>query len=123
MLAVSLTACSSKQSAGPALARVDARPLVVLANRISGESACAQRRDIHLLQQRTLNLVNARRVPPELQDTLMSGVNALAADAPPCVPAVPVQTTPSPPPAPPVHDHHPHDKHGHGHGKHGGEGD
>jgi hypothetical protein len=118
LLAVSLTACSSKQSAGPALARVDARPLVALANRISKESACAQRRDIHLLQQRTLKLVNARRVPTDLQDTLMSGVNALAADTPPCVPAVPVQTTsvaPPPAPAPPPHGH---DKHHEHHDKH-----
>jgi hypothetical protein len=120
LLAVSLTACSSKKSAGPALARVDARPLVALANRISNERACAQRHDIHLLQQRVLALVNARRVPTGLQDTLMSGVNALAADTPPCVPSVPapVQTTPAPPPAPapPAHEHHEHPKppkHGH----------
>lgn len=117
MPAVLLTACSSQQPAGPALARTDARPLIALANRIAGESACAQRRDIPQLQQRAVALVNTKRVPPTLQDTLMSGVNALAADMPPCVPAVPVQTPP-PAPAPPPHDHgHGHDHHGHGHGE------
>jgi hypothetical protein len=71
-----------------------------------------------------VRLVNARRVPEQLQDTLMSGVNALAADAPPCIPTVPVQTTPAPPtprpsphpkphPRPRPHPHpHPHPPHG-----------
>jgi hypothetical protein len=98
---------------------VDARPLVALANRISNERACAQRRDIRLLQQRAVNLVNARRVPTDLQDPLMSGVNALAADTPPCVPAVPVQPTPPPAPAPPPHGHdHPKPPEKHEHDKH-----
>jgi hypothetical protein len=94
---------------------VDARPLVALANQISNESACAQRRDIGLLQQRAAELVNARRVPSDLQEPLMSGVNALAADTPPCVPVVPVQPAPPPAPAPPAHGHgHPKpEKHGH----------
>ena len=114
-----LTACSSKPAPGPALARADARPLVALANRIAQERPCAQRRDIHTLQQRAVSLVNAGRVPSELQEPLMSGVNALATDSPPCVPTVTVQT-PQPPPAPPGHGH----GHGKGHDKHGkGEGD
>ncbi len=110
-----LTACSSRPAQGPALARVDAQPLVALASQISREGACAQRRDIPRLQQQTVALVNTSRVPAELKDPLMSGVNALAEDTPPCVPAVPVQ--PAPPPAPPKHDHH--GKHDHGkHGEH-----
>jgi hypothetical protein len=122
LLAGSLTACSGS-SQGPALNRADAKPLATLASRIAHEGACAQRRDIQTLQQHTMNLVNARRVPEQLQDTLMSGVNALAADAPPCIPAVPVQTTPAPPapsPHPPHPRPHPHPGpgpgHHHGHG-------
>jgi hypothetical protein len=98
---------------------------VSLANRIAGEGACAQRRDIHTLQLHAVNLVNTGRVPAELQEQMMSGVSALAADAPPCVPAVPVQTTPAPPPAPAPPPHpkphghdHGNDHHHHGHGKH-----
>jgi hypothetical protein len=124
LLAASLTGCSSKPSPGPALARADARPLAALATRIAHEGACAQRRDIRLLQQRTVRLVNTSRVPTELQDPLMSGVNALAEDMPPCVPAVPAQNTNPPPPPPPKHGHgHDHEHgHGHGHDKHKGDG-
>ena len=106
--AVLLTACSSKPS--PAIARTDAAPLAALANRIAHEGACAQRRDIQLLQQRATQLVNSRRVPHDLEEPLMSGVNALAADTPPCVPVVPVQPAP-PPPKPHGHGHDKHDKH------------
>ena len=110
-LAVSLTACNGS-SKGPALLRADAHPLAALATQIQHEGACAQRHDIQRLQQQAQNLVNSRRVPEELQEPLMSGVNALAADSPPCVPPVPVQ--PAPPPQPPPkhekHDH-PHDHH------------
>ncbi|HEV2591837.1 MAG TPA: hypothetical protein VGU02_08080 [Gaiellaceae bacterium] len=113
------------------MARADAKPLAALATRISHEGACAQRRDITLLQQRTVRLVNARQVPPAIQDPLMSGVNALAADSPPCIPAVPVTTvvsTTTPPPAPRPSHHpkpprHGHEHDHHGHGKHGGHGD
>ena len=130
LLAVSLTACSSGSRSGPSLARADAQPLAALATRISHEGACAQRRHITLLQQRAVKLVNTHQVPAAIQDPLMSGVNALAADSPPCVPAVPVQrtTTVTPPPAPyhPRPHPHPHPKppkheHGHGHDKHKGK--
>jgi hypothetical protein len=123
-LLVSLTACSALAGCGdgpkpPALARADAAPLAALARRIAAEGPCAQRRDIRLLQQHAEQLVNARRVPAALEDTLMSGVNALAADSPPCVTAPPAQptTTPAPPAKPhgkgpkppkPRHDHHGH---------------
>jgi hypothetical protein len=76
---------------------------------------CAQARDIRALRTRTIALVNARRVPAALQETLTSGVNALV--EPPCLPAIPTDTTPSP--TIPAHGK----KHGRGeHGKHGGEG-
>jgi hypothetical protein len=92
----------------------------LLAQRIAKEEPCAQRRDIARLQRRAIALVNAQRVPAELEDSLMSGVNALAADVRPCVPAVPPAPTPPPPP-PAQHGHGPgpkhHHDHGHGHGK------
>lgn len=120
-LAVSLTAssCGSNSAHTPALARADAAPLAALAQRISKEGPCAQRRDIARLQHQAVALVNTRRVPTELQDSLMSGVNALAADSPPCLPAAPPAPAPAPlPPAhghgkpkPPKHDHHDHKGH------------
>lgn len=88
---------------------------MALAHRISTEGACAQRRDIQALQQHAVALVNTGRVPEQLQEPLMSGVGALTAAAPPCVPAVPVQPTPPPQP---THDH----GHGHGHGHDHGHG-
>jgi hypothetical protein len=112
-LLTACSACGSQRAQPPTLARADAQPLIVLAQRIAGEGACAQQRDIPLLQHRAIALVNARRVPPELQDTFISGVNALAADTPPCVPPVPV-ATPAPPPPPHGHEKHHHEKH-HGH--------
>jgi hypothetical protein len=74
--------------------------------------------------------VNARRVPASLQDSLMSGVNALHEQTPVCLPAVQASTppptttqeTPSPPAQPGPGTKHGHDHgrgHGHGHGKGG----
>lgn len=100
----------------PSMARADAAPLAALARRIAGEGACGQARDIPVLQRRAVAVVNGGRVPARLQETLLSGVNALAVDTPPCVPPVtPAPTAPSPPP--PKHGH----DHGHGHGP--GKGD
>jgi hypothetical protein len=69
--------------------------------------------------------VNAHRVSSALAESLMSGVNALAAQKPVCLPAVPPATTttttePVVTPAP-AHGHH--EKHHRKHGKHGDEGD
>lgn len=71
--------------------------------------------------------MNAHRVPAALAESLMSGVNALSAQTPVCLPTVPVTTVapapaPAPPPRPGPHGH-PHPDHHHDHGKHGGEGD
>jgi hypothetical protein len=123
-----LTACSAALLAGcgggtPTLARTDAASLIELAHRVPGEDACAQARDIRSLRSRAIALVNAGRVPEELQEPLMSGVAALAERMPVCLPKVPASSV-SPPPAPPAppspaphgkrkHEH----KHGHGHGK------
>jgi hypothetical protein len=84
-----LTACSALLAAcgsggGPVLERGDAAELISLAHRIAGEGGCAQSRDIPRLHARTIALVNAGRVPQELQEPLVSGVNALAAETPEC---------------------------------------
>ena len=105
---------------GPHLARHDAAPLITLADRISREAPCAQARDIRALSALRGKLINARKVPSALQEPLSSGVNALVAQTPPCLPTVPAATVA--PPAPtvvPKHGEKP--KHGH-HGKGEGKG-
>lgn len=93
---------------GPHLARNDAAPLITLADRISREAPCAQARDIRALDARRIALVDAHRIPSALQESLSSGVNALVALTPPCLPSVPATTiVPG---------------HGHGHGRGKGEG-
>ena len=107
------------------MARSDAAPLISLAHRIPDEPPCAQARDIRALQAKAIVLVNAHRIPGSLQDSLMSGVNALHAQIPVCLPAVQASTppppptttrTPSPQPPPAPGKGHRHD-HGHEHGR------
>jgi hypothetical protein len=102
---------------GPKLSHADAGQLIALTRRIAAEGACAQARDIPLLQQRAIALVNAGRVDGELQEPLLSGVAALAAERPLCLPSVPAATTtPAPlPPTRPAHGHPHHHHHGKGH--------
>jgi hypothetical protein len=112
-LAVSLTVCSALvtgcgSSGGPKLEHADGAALISLAHRIATESACAQARDIPRLRARAIALVNARKVPNELQEPLLSAVGALGAEQPLCLPTV---TTAPPPPA------HGDKKHGHQGGK------
>jgi hypothetical protein len=91
---------------GPHLARQDAAPLIRLADRIAHETPCAQARDIQALSKLRTTLINARKVPSELQDPLSSGVNALDALTPLCLPPVPAATTPAPKHGKPgKHDH------------------
>lgn len=104
-------------SAPPTLAKADATPLISLAARIAAERSCAQAHDISALTQRAIALVNTGRVPAELQEQLLSGVNDLAAQAPPCV-----RTPPTPAPAPNPPTPHGNGK-GKGHEKHGGDED
>jgi hypothetical protein len=89
--------------------------LISLAHRIATEPACAQAQDIPRLQAVAIALVNAHRVPAALQDPLMSGVGALSAQTPVCLPPVTTTSVPAQalPPARPKH----HGHHGHGHGK------
>lgn len=106
--AVLLAGCGSR--GGPHLAHEDAAQLILLADRISREAPCVQARDIRVLDARRTALVNAHRVPVALQESLSSGVNALVALTPPCLPSVPATTIV------------PSRRHGHGHGHGKGEG-
>jgi hypothetical protein len=115
--AVVLAGCGG--AGGPHLTRQDAAPLITLADRIAREAPCAQARDIRALSTLRTTLLNAGKVPSELQEPLSSGVNALAALAPPCLPPVPA-TTVAPPTTTtgPEHGKPPkHERHGKGKGK------
>jgi hypothetical protein len=122
LVAVALAAFAPAGCGGdrPHLARADAAPLIALSKQIAGEGRCAQARDIPRLQARAIRLVNARRVPAALQETLLGGVNQLAARTPVCVPRVtPVTSTPAPPvttvqPTDREQRRHHPKKHGHG---------
>lgn len=119
-----LAGCGGGGRSVPLLAHDDAQGLIALTHQIAGESDCARARDIPKLRTRAIALVNAHRVPAALQDTLVSGVNALGALTPVCLPTVtqqPTTTVSFPPPRVPRkprgHGHeHGHD-HGHGHDK------
>jgi hypothetical protein len=109
-VAVVLAGCGGG-GGGPQLARDDAAPLIRLADRIAHEAPCAQARDIRALSELRTTLVNRHEVPADLQDPFSSGVNALAALTPPCLPAVPAAATPTTTTAPrhgkpPKHEHH-----------------
>jgi hypothetical protein len=113
-LAVVLTGCGDDRQ--PRLSHADAAQLIALTERIPHEDACAQTHDIAGISARAVQLVDRGRVPADLREPLLAGVNALAARAPSCVRTV--TTTPVPPAKP---------KHGHGdkahdHGKHGKDG-
>jgi hypothetical protein len=112
VLAALVAGCGSQPAAK--LQHGDAAQLIALTNRIATEDACAQVRDIRSVSARAIQLVNQGRVPAELQEPLLGGVNALAAHHPVCVPAAPV--TPPVVPEPTKHGHDKHEHH-HGHGK------
>jgi hypothetical protein len=84
-LAVSLTVCSALvagcgSSGGPKLEHADGAALLSLTHRIATEGARGQARDIPRLRNRTIALINARKVPAELQEPLLSLVNALSGE-------------------------------------------
>jgi hypothetical protein len=81
-LAVSLTVFSALVAGcgsnnGPKLERGDGAALIALAHRIAGEGARGRSRDIPRLRNRAIDLINARKVPAELQEPLLSMVNAV----------------------------------------------
>ena len=102
---------------GPHLARDDVAPLIRLADRIAHEAPCAQARDIRALSELRTTLVNSHKVPADLQDPFSSGVNALAALTPPCLPAVPAAAPPTTTTTPEHGKPRKHDHHGKGEGK------
>lgn len=113
-LTVSLTVCSALaqgcgSDGGPKLEHADGTALIALAHRIAGEGACAQAQDIPRLHARAIALVNAGKVPAELQEPLMSAVGALGAQQPLCLPTV---TTDASSPTPHPKKHRDHGKHG-----------
>jgi hypothetical protein len=81
-LAVSLTVCSALaagcgSNGGAKLARADGAPLISLVHRIAHEGAGRRARDIPVLRDRAIGLINAKRVPETLQEPLLSMVNAV----------------------------------------------
>jgi hypothetical protein len=81
-LAVSLTVCSALvagcgSDGGPKLEHADGAALISLVHRIAGEGAAGRARDISRLRDRTIALINAKKVPAELQEPLLSKVNAV----------------------------------------------
>jgi len=81
-LAVSLTACSALVAGcgshgGAKLEHADGVALISLVHRITNEGADGRDRDIPELRNRTIALINAQKVPADLQEPLLSMVNAV----------------------------------------------
>ena len=114
-----LAGCGSSQSPGPrqpTMPRELAQSLRAQADGVAtalaaGDGCLAQQRAV-ALQTSVITAVNARRLPPGFQESLVGSVNDLVS-----------RITCVPPPAPTAGE--PGRGHGHGHGKHGkhGEGD
>ena len=83
-LAASLTVCSALVagcgSSGPKLEQADGAALISLVHRIVEEGAGGRARDIPRLRDRTIALINARKVPANLQEPLLSMVNAVGVE-------------------------------------------
>jgi urease gamma subunit len=81
-LAVSLTVCSALVAGcgshgGPKLEHEDGVALISLVHRITNEGADGRARDIPELRDRAIALINAKKVPADLQEPLLSMVNAI----------------------------------------------
>ena len=84
-LAVSLTVCSALvagcgSGGGPKLEHVDGVALISLAHRIAGDDAAGRARDVPRLRDRAIALINAKKVPADLQEPLLSMVNAVGVE-------------------------------------------
>ncbi len=84
-LAVSLTVCSALVAGcgsdnRPKLAHADGAALIWLVHRIDGEGADGRARDIPRLRDRAIALINTRKVPTDLQEPLLSMVNAVGVE-------------------------------------------
>jgi hypothetical protein len=118
LLSAGLVGCG--QTPRPRLPSADASQLIAMTRKIAGENACGQSQDIPKLQAQALRLINERRVPEALQEPLLSGVQALAAQTPVCLPTAPVAAPPAPP-KPHGHFGPGPGHHHHGHGHDGGD--
>jgi len=78
----SVVAVSCGSGGGPKLAHADGVALMSLTHRIAVERGSARAHDVSRLEARAIALVNARRVPKELQEPLLSAVNAIGAGRP-----------------------------------------
>jgi hypothetical protein len=123
VVALAVLACAAcgggARDDGPKLAREDAAPLIFLSNQVARYAAsdpCRARRDIKRLQARAIQLVGSGRVPAELKEDLMAGVNDLATHPVSCAPP------PRPAPTPPATTEAGRDGKGKGEGKHKGHG-
>jgi hypothetical protein len=123
-VALGLLACAAcggdARDDGPKLAQEDAAPLIFLSNQVARYAAsdpCRARRDIQRLQARAIRVVSSGRVPVELKEDLMAGVNDLATHPVSCAPPPrPAATTTEPA----HHGKGKGDGKRKGHGKHGG---
>jgi hypothetical protein len=84
-LAVSLTVCSALVAGcgsdeRPKLEHTDGAALISLVHGIAGEDANSRARDIPRLRDRAIALINAKKVPPDLQEPLLSMVNAVGVE-------------------------------------------
>ena len=84
-LAVSLTVCSALvagcgSDSRPKLEHADGAALISLVHRIESERADGRARDIPRLRDRAIALINAKRVPPDLQEPLLGMVNAIGVE-------------------------------------------
>jgi hypothetical protein len=85
-----LAGCGGAQ---PHLSRSDVAPLIALSERIAQEAPCAQARDVRTLRAQAIRLVNTRRVPDALKETLLSGVQGVR--EPVCLPPAAVEDAPA----------------------------
>jgi hypothetical protein len=111
-----LAGCGSSHSTAPrqpTMPRALAHSLRAQADGVAaaltaGDGCLAQQRAV-ALQTSVIGAVNARRLPPRFQETLVSTVTDLVSR---------IACVPPPAPAPTPGPGHEHEKHG-GHGKHG----
>jgi hypothetical protein len=119
---VVLAGCGAERAAPPtrphlphALGAAWRKDADAVADALAVGDGCLARQRAVALRTAVITAVNAHRLPPRFQESLVGAVNDLASRIR-CVPATPAPApAPTPAPAPPAHEDH-----GHGHGKHKG---
>ena len=119
-----LTACGGHANRSePRLPRSDAAQLIVLARAVARDAktdGCTARSEIDALSAKARELVSNGRVPLRLRAPLLSGVDALAAEAPACTPPAPAAPAATVSKHGKAHKNKPHKEH-HNHGHDGGD--